>query len=569
MVRGIFFCLLLYFHSCQSTKDEVDNESEAVDNKAYDKAWDFYEKQEEDSAYLYFNKAYSEFINENNKHQASKCLINMAYISSNRGDFFTSQELNIEAIKLLNPRIREEKETLSSAYNSLGQSTHDLKNYNEAINYYKKAIAFSVDENTFIINQNNIANSYRYNNQFDKAIKIYQELLSNFKITKSSKEYARILDNLAYTSWLQSKQRIVENELNKALAIRLKENDVWGQNASYAHLTDYFSDKDQDQALDYAYKRKAIAYANKSVEDKLEVYQQLILLESPTNSKKYFAAYQKLNDSIQLERNKAKNQFALIRFESEKNKTDLLEAEAENEKKKNDILRLYIIIVLLFILFGFAYSFYRKRKQKLEQEKALLEQEKIVEVKQTKLKYSKKVHDKVANGIYHVMSDIENKTEFNRDEILDKLEIVYEISRDISYDNIDEILHDNFADKLVQLISSYDSDKVKIFLIGNEKDFWINISQQAKAEIFLVMQELLTNMKKHSEASRIVLNFKQANQYVFINYSDNGVGISELKPKNGLQNTVSRISSINGDVIFETENKNGLKIIIKFPIPLK
>lgn len=49
-----------------------------------------------------------------------------------------------------------------------------------------------------------------------------------------------------------------------------------------------------------------------------------------------------------------------------------------------------------------------------------------------------------------------------------------------------------------------------------------------------------------------------------MNYSDNGIGISELNPKNGLQNTVSRISSLKGDVIFDTEN--GLKIIIKFPI---
>lgn len=172
----------------------------------------------------------------------------------------------------------------------------------------------------------------------------------------------------------------------------------------------------------------------------------------------------------------------------------------------------------------------------------------------------------MANGIYHVMSDIENKSEFNRDEILDKLEEVYEISRDILYDKKDEAQHENFAAKLSQLISSFDSDKAKIYLIGNENELWSIISHQAKAEIFLVIQELLTNMKKHSQASRVVLNFKQENQQFYMNYSDNGIGISELNPKNGLQNTVSRISSLKGDVIFETENVNGLKIIIKFPI---
>ncbi len=560
MRKILFFGIILLITSCQQSNNK-EIERDNLDNKAYDTAWDFYEKEVYDSAYVYFNKAYSKFIKGNNKHKAAKCLVIMGYISKDQGDWFGSQELNIKAIKLLNPKVKEEKESLSSAYNSLGHSSHELGIYKEAINYYKKAIDFSTEKDVYIINQNNIANSYRYDNQYDKAIKIYQELLKDKTTIENPKEYARITDNLAYTKWLKDNKSNVVNELNKALNIRLKEDDLWGQNASYAHLTDYFSNLDHKKALDYAYKRKEIAFENKSVDDKLEVYQQLILLENPTNAKQYFEAYQKLNDSIQLERNRAKNQFALVRYDSEKNRADFLKAEA-----KNDILKLYILIGLLIVLFVFGYFLYRKRKQKLEQEKVLLQKEKVLEVKKTELKYSKKVHDKVANGIYHVMSDIENKSEFNRDEILDKLEVVYEISRDISYDKIDENQQENFAEKLVQLISSYDSEQVKIYLIGNDKELWRNVQDYAKTEVFLVMQELLTNMKKHSEASRVILNFKEENQQIIINYSDDGIGISDLKPKNGLQNTVSRISNLNGDVIFETENVNGLKIKIKFPI---
>ena len=558
MRKILFFGIILLITSCQQSKNK-EIEQNYFESKAYDVAWKFYEKKENDSAYIYFNKAYSEFLKNKNIHKASKCLINMAFISKDQGDWFGSQELIISSIKLLNPRIKDERETLSSAYNILGQSTHELGNYKEAINYYQKAIDFSTEKDVYIINQNNIANSYRYDSQYDKAINIYEELLKDKTTIENPKEYARITDNLAYTKWLKDNKSNVVNELNKALNIRLKENDLWGQNASYAHLTDYFSNLDHKKALDYAYKRKQIAFENKSVDDKLEVYQQLILLENPTNAKQYFEAYQKLNDSIQLERNRAKNQFALVRYDSEKNRADFLKAEAENEKKKNDILKLYILIGLLIVLFVFGYFLYRKRKQKLEQEK-------VLEVKKTELKYSKKVHDKVANGIYHVMSDIENKSEFNRDEILDKLEVVYEISRDISYDKIDENQQDNFAEKLAQLISSYDSEQVKIYLIGNDKELWRNVQDYAKTEVFLVMQELLTNMKKHSEASRVILNFKKENQQIIINYSDDGIGISDLKPKNGLQNTVSRISNLNGDVIFETENVNGLKIKIIFPI---
>ena len=559
MSKGVYIFLLIVICSCRYSESKIDKEESIIENEAYDKAWEFFELEENDSAYIYFNKSYSKFTKSKNNHQAAKCLLNMAFIGNKKGDWFSGQELTIEAIKLLNPQIKDEKETLSSAYNILGQTQHDLGIYKEAINYYQKAIDFSTERDVYIINQNNIANSYRYDKQYDEAIKIYEELLKDKTTIENPKEYARITDNLAYTKWLKDNKSNVVNELNKALNIRLKENDLWGQNASYAHLTDYFSDIDHKKALDYAHKRKQIAFENKSVGDKLEVYQQLILLENPTNAKQYFEDYQKLNDSIQLERNRAKNQFALVRYDSEKNRADFLKAEAENEKKKNDILKLYILIGLLcFGLIGL-YVWYKRRKQKLEEQKRL-------EVKNTELKYSKKVHDKVANGIYHVMSDIENKSEFNRDEILDKLEMVYEISRDISYDKIDESLHDDFAEKLSHLLGSYDSEEVEIFLIGNEKEIWENVDAISKTEVLLVMQELLTNMKKHSEASRVILNFKQENQQIVINYSDNGIGISDLKPKNGLQNTVSRISNLNGDVIFETENVKGLKIKINFPI---
>ncbi|WP_287442403.1 hypothetical protein [Algoriella sp.] len=553
----ILSCLFLIF-SCQSSDKNNFSPQLTTENKPYDIAWEFYEKSQNDSAYVYFNQAKDLYLLQKNKIQAAKCLVNMGYISNDKGDWFGSQELTIFAIKLLNPKIKEEKEVLSSAYNSLGQSIHELGNYKEAINYYQKSTDLNQDREVRIINENNIANSYRYNKQFNEAINGYQTLLKDSLIYNHPKEYARVLDNLAYTEWLQDVNRDVEDKLNKALNIRIKEKDKTGINASYAHLIDYFSKKDKEKALNYAYKRKDIAFESNSSEDKLETYQKLITLENSENSKKYFEAYQKLNDSVEFERNKAKNQFALVRYDSEKNKADFLKAEAENEKKQNDILKLYIIVGLLFFGLIGAYFWYKRRKQKLEEQK-------LLEVKNTELKYSKKVHDKVANGIYQILSEVENNQSLGKNELLDKLEDVYEISRDISYDKKDDNLAQNFTTKLAEMMKAYSSDEVLLFILGNEDLLWKNTSTHTKTEIYIIIQELLTNMKKHSEASRVVLKFSQENNQITINYTDNGIGISVLKPKNGLQNTGNRIKSINGQLIFETENINGLKITISFP----
>lgn len=64
-------------------------------------------------------------------------------------------------------------------------------------------------------------------------------------------------------------------------------------------------------------------------------------------------------------------------------------------------------------------------------------QEKLIEVKNTELKYIKKVHDRVANRIYQILSLVENTDTIDRDSLLFSLDYVYETSRDISYDNKD------------------------------------------------------------------------------------------------------------------------------------
>ena len=85
---------------------------------------------------------------------------------------------------------------------------------------------------------------------YSAAIYIFKEILSQNKLSK--KEYARTLSNLSYTKWLQNPKYNPKPELFKALEIRKLENDLWGQNASYARLADYYMNRDPDSALYYA-----------------------------------------------------------------------------------------------------------------------------------------------------------------------------------------------------------------------------------------------------------------------------------------------------------------------------
>ena len=167
----------------------------------------------------------------------------------------------------------------------------------------------------------------------------------------------------------------------------------------------------------------------------------------------------------------------------------------------------------------------------------------------------------VANGLYEVISTIENQNDIPKEKILDKLEIMYEKSRDLSYEDHKDIELD---EKISALIGSFDNNETRIIIIGNDSTFWEDISADTFEELYQVIRELLVNMKKHSKASQVIIRFNKNDMFNEISYSDNGIGISENKEeKNGFTNIRSRLRKINADMTID-KNSPGLKLLIKY-----
>ncbi|MDE5432549.1 tetratricopeptide repeat-containing sensor histidine kinase [Elizabethkingia meningoseptica] len=551
-MRILYFLLFVLIVSCtQKEKNNTNQSEKEADNPYYEKAWSYLDKKDPINAFEYFNKAKELFLKNNDSLGIGKSLMNMGIILTAQGDYFGAQETSLEAIKYFNENNKEQHDYISANYNNLGIVNRNLKNYIKAIEFYNLSMKFSLEKIDKQKCLNNLANVYRDNKQYTKALSIYSQVYKGNNESKN--EYSRTLTNLAKTKWLQNLDYNPVPELKKALDIRIEEKDLWGQNSSYAHLADYYTKKQPDSALIYANKMYGVAKTLKSPDDQIEALQKLVILENPEKSKDYFLTYQKLNDSLQTARNKAKNQFALIRYETEKSKADFQKSQADNVKKQNQILKQYAglgILGLALIGTGF---WYKRRKKRLEKEKEL-------EVKNTELRYSKKVHDKVANKVYRVMSEVENTPEMKKEVLLDKLEGIYEISRDISYD------HEPTDEKhLVKMLESYSSkDTVQLVQVGISEIGWDEFNKEIQSEVYNVLQELMTNMKKHSQASRVVIRMSRIQNDIIIRYSDNGIGSETFSPKNGIKNTGNRMETIGGTITFDSGE--GFKAELKFSV---
>lgn len=533
--------LLLYLIVCSCNKDNVSH----LGDNLYDQGSELYYKKNYDSAFVKFYKAHQEYLDNKDNENAAKAMIFLSIIQNEKGDYLGSNESAAKAAKLL----KKGDDNIVSIYNQFGRNHEELKNYKEAIYFYNKAIPITNDKHSLLVLKNNIGIIYLKLKDYSKAVKTFEEA-SKSKLIKDSIDLGnKILDNYAYSKFLQNNNYNAEGELLKILFNKSKRKDLQGVNASLAHLSDYFSKKNQERSLHYAKEMYENSKKTGSPEDQLDALRKMIRVET-TNLKPLFAQYQNLNDSIQNVINNSKSQFTSVIYDAEQSRAEVLSS-------KNEIQRQYFFLGILILLIVIITIQYRKRQKRLQQEKEL-------EVKNTQLKMSKKVHDVVANGIYQVMTKIENQADFDKEEALDELEFVYEKSRDISYDKIGE--EKEFSKVISELIASFNNDTVKTFTAGNSPAIWEPISATVKDEVYQMIRELMVNMKKHSQASHVAVKFEKTNNMFDIQYKDNGIGISgDLIYKNGLRNAASRIEAINGTITFDTKIEKGLKINLSFP----
>lgn len=463
----------------------------------------------------------------------------------NIGNIYDSESAVVEAISIIDHYSK--KDTLMDGqkglYNQLGNIYRDTKNYRKAIEAFDLSLQFSKKLADSIIIINNKANIYKDWGQYQKANEQLDFAYQKIGRDTNSVRSAMILDNLGFVqSKLGNPEALVN--LKKALSIRKKYNDLEGSYSSNKHLALYYFDRnDTIKATEYATKAYEIANTIKSItfiEDALSLF---VIM----NEDEKIVQFKHITDSIANAKQLAENKNAFIKYNVANEKKKTAEALLESEKEQNQKLILLIIAIIISLTSTFIYFNLRIKHKK----------DKIIQVQNTESRISKKVHDEVANDVYQLMAKVQGSVN-EKEALLDDLEKIYNKTRDISKENSAIEIEEDFSAQLNDLLLNYKNDKVTIATRNISKIDWKHISEIKKSTIYRVLQELMTNMKKHSNASAVVLSFQQNNKKISIEYSDNGKG-SELKNKNGLQNAENRIQTLNGTIIFDSKPNKGFK----------
>ena len=499
------------------------------------------------SALNFFNK--NKEVNEN-KHDTLNLISDLRMIAAlqlNLGFYYDSEASALEAIKLIDNHTDKDpkifNEPLVGLYNQMGRLYRILHEYDVAIDYYQKAerIAKSMDNVNTI--QNNIAYIYQEQGNYDLAEKKYQQVYENSLKSNDSTQLARAMVNLANVkSKLNRKDAL--DLMNEGYNIRQKLNDTYGIYSSYKHFSEYYNDRnDKQKALEYALKAFEIAKKINStsyIEDALANLVQF-------NDDPHVIYYKRLTDSINEAKQMRDNKYALIKYNYFEQEKLAKKNELQKEKEKR-LKQLYKGLGIFLLLGGLFIYFIIRAKNK---------REKIQQVYDTETRISKKVYDEVANDLYGYMTKLQS-TKIDNPGLIEEIESIYEKTRDISKQNVAFKNEDDFENILKDLFAGYRTKEVNVITKQFSSVNWNSLPYLKKETIYRILQELLTNMKKHSKASVVVISFDQKGKKIYINYSDNGIGC-DLKKKSGLQNVENRINSVKGSIKFESGIDKGFK----------
>lgn len=238
----------------------------------------------------------------------------------------------------------------------------------------------------------------------------------------------------------------------------------------------------------------------------------------------------------------------------------------------------FAVLTLLIIFFIITVLRNQRLKVKLERDQTLKD---IQLLENERARIAADLHDDLGSLISAIKINLEcintnNQPENNK--IIEKTASYIDSTmlkiREISNDLMPKILEQNgLIPAVTDFINMIDAkSKAKIKLINEISDEG-SISNERKIHIFRIVQELLNNAVKHSNASEITLHLSLINKNLKININDNGIGFNEhldfsKMKSDGLRNIIRRTQLIDGKLFLDTGINKGTKFIIEIPLKI-
>lgn len=194
-----------------------------------------------------------------------------------------------------------------------------------------------------------------------------------------------------------------------------------------------------------------------------------------------------------------------------------------------------------------------KEKQKKYQKELIQNIVKAQEAERNRA--GRELHDSIGANLAIIRKELREESKETRKLINDTLTAV----RDLSHGLVTPAFEtDEFIDELKELCHKSSVENLSVHPFFYQWPAFID--NETSHHIYRIVQELLHNAIKHSQASQVHIQFTGDGEYANVLYEDNGVGFNEKEISSkgiGLRNIRDRLNLINGQMQIDSDEKSG------------
>jgi signal transduction histidine kinase len=527
------------------------------------------------------------------------------------GNYPAAMEQTLESMRISEKA--EDTRLMAMNYETLGTLFTDLQNNTLGMVYYEKALQlsekFGYDDITAWL-YNDMAQFYADHGKLEQAIEYYDKM-KPFPV-KLNDEYMDALMHLNLGAIYSQKEEYEKSMdyLGKSLELSRKINDLRLVSANLTVMANIlFKTGKPDQG---------VAYCLEALEVAQQVKNHQFISASSGNLYHYYNErndYKNALKYLQIKQSVADKTFSreqITAFDNLIYKYEMAIKEQaisslNNEKKIKRIELTFAISGLLLIL-GALFLAVKSRqrmkkinaelsqknheivnqadllsKAKMEMEEKVVQRTKDLEEEKRKSlqailigqesereRISKDLHDSLSIRLIGIKRSIESYEKDKNAKILEDIDQVIGQVREISHNLNPYSLKNMGLVKAVEDLcySVRNQHPINVAFSKVNMDEVARLNPLDETELFRVVQEVFTNIIKHSEASEVYVEIIGDENQVMLTVEDNGKGFDIQKLDNGgigINNIYARVALLGGSVNYDTAPGKGTTVFINLP----
>ncbi|MES2702192.1 MAG: tetratricopeptide repeat protein [Bacteroidota bacterium] len=541
-----------------------------------------------DSALKYYNIAMATAKTLNNQELVAKVKGNLGELASKKGDYSVALKYQLEVLGYY----ERELDTLMVVRQNvnIGNTYSNMHDHTKALQYYNKAYPLLKDSRNKLAGNlfNSMAVSYGELKDTGKEGLFLQRSLD---IKTELDDSAGIANTLFNIACVKQDHGLIDEAIqyNKRALSMAEQMDNEGLAAKvYINLGVIYAGNKHDYPTAIQYYTKALAKADKN--DDLQerrnalagLYSCYVKTGDYKSAFSYWTRYDVVKDSVL-------NSEAVDRVAEAETRYATQATERENErlqyentlnaiarKKAESDGRLAIVISIGVLAAGslIAYLIYRNRRAMVKvREEQLMGQALYEGEQQERIRIARDLHDSIGQMLSVVKMQLsdpgsaQTSPGANTAALVDKA--IKEV-RTISHNLIPEEISFGIVkgiDELCDTINAANGVAVSFEASDNVKQ--MRFAKQVEVSLYRVVQEVLGNMLKHANATKIDISMYNDGPNVAITLADNGEGFATSRIQGsagiGWKNIFARVKFMNGAMNITSGKGTGTQILITLP----